>query len=144
MTLGTRRNLFRWLVGSLLGLAGHLTATPMASAQLSCIDWRFCGLCGCRCTCRGGSDASGSSGSSPGSAWWACCRDSSGRLWLVRYRDCCRPRQHNEPRCPDPPGPLPHGLCLPAKLPTATLVSDWPVCHVHPNADRGALLKARR
>jgi hypothetical protein len=102
MTLGTRRNLFRWLVGSLLGLAGHLTATPMASAQLSCSDWRFCGLCGCRCTCRGGSDASCPSGSSPGSAWWACCRDASGQLWLVRYRDCCRPRRHNEPRCPDP------------------------------------------
>jgi len=38
MTLGTRRNLFRWLVGSLFGLAEHLTATPMASAQLSCSD----------------------------------------------------------------------------------------------------------
>uniref|UniRef100_A0A7C2B2P0 Methylamine/Aralkylamine dehydrogenase light chain C-terminal domain-containing protein n=1 Tax=Thermomicrobium roseum TaxID=500 RepID=A0A7C2B2P0_THERO len=73
-----------------------------ANAQLTCSDWRFCGHCGCRCTCRGGGDSTCPSGSSPGGAWYVCCRDTQGRFWLVRYRDCCRPRQPGETSCPSP------------------------------------------
>ncbi|MBO9306159.1 methylamine dehydrogenase light chain [Thermomicrobium sp.] len=102
MTVRTRRTLVRTVTGTLLALASWWIRPSAAPGQLSCSDWRFCGLCGCRCTCRGGSDTACPSGSTPGRAWWSCCRDASGRLWLVQYRDCCRPLRTGESKCPNP------------------------------------------
>lgn len=102
MTLRTRRTLVRTVTGTLLALASWWIRPSAAPGQLSCSDWRFCGLCGCRCTCRGGSDTACPSGSTPGRTWWSCCRDASGRLWLVQYRDCCRPLRTGESKCPKP------------------------------------------
>jgi hypothetical protein len=56
MTVQTRRSLVRSVTGTLLALAAWLIRPSAAPGQLSCSDWRFCGLCGCRCACRGGSD----------------------------------------------------------------------------------------
>jgi hypothetical protein len=68
----------------------------------SCLDWLFCGHWGCRCTCRGGSDSTCPGGSTAGGAWYVYCRDTPGRYWLIRYRDCCRPLRPGERTCPSP------------------------------------------
>lgn len=95
---GTRRRLLQRLIGLLASGLAFLAAPPLAHGQASCSQWHRCGMCGCLCSCLGGSDTVCPAGTQAGGAWWACCT-ASGRQWLVRYLDCCGPRDRKPP-CP--------------------------------------------
>ncbi len=85
---GNRRSWLKRVTAALVSGIALATAAPPALGQASCNQWHRCGMCGCRCSCLGGSDSACPSGTQEGGAWWACCF-SSGRLWLVRSLDCC-------------------------------------------------------
>jgi methylamine dehydrogenase light chain len=94
----SRRAWLKGLVAALLTTWTLLRDEQDLAAQASCSQWHRRGMCGCLCSCLGGSDSACPSGTQEGGAWWACCF-SSGRLWLVRYLDCCGPRDRR-PACP--------------------------------------------
>jgi len=95
----TRRNWLKRVAAALVSGIALVTAAPSALGQASCSQWHRCGMCGCLCSCLGGSDSACPAGTQPGAqAWWACC-SSGGNLWLVRYLDCCGPRDRR-PACP--------------------------------------------
>jgi hypothetical protein len=87
----SRRAWLKGLVAALLTTWTLLRDEQDLAAQASCSQWHRCGMCGCLCSCLGGSDSACPAGTQPGArAWWACC-SSGGNLWLVRYLDCCAP-----------------------------------------------------
>jgi hypothetical protein len=100
MTVRTRRTLVRTVTGTVLALASWWIRPSAAPGQLSCSDWRFCGLCGCRCTCRGGSDTACPSGSTPGAPGGpavAMPAAASGSFSTATAVDHCAPASQNAP-----------------------------------------------
>jgi len=95
----TRRSWLRRLLAVLTASGTLLFEAPPASAQ-SCNDWIRCGMGGCLCSCRGGSDSRCPDGTVPGTeAWYACCYDRArNKVWYVRYTDCCA--NTPPPSCP--------------------------------------------
>jgi len=95
----TRRRWLRRFLGFLLGTASLFADPPSTNAQ-SCSDWFRCGMAGCLCSCRGGSDSRCPPGTVNGtSAWYACCYDRArNKVFFVRYTDCCSNTQ--PPACP--------------------------------------------
>jgi hypothetical protein len=75
----SRRAWLKGLVAALLTTWTLLQGEQDLAAQASCSQWHRCGMCGCLCSCLGGSDSACPSGTQEGGAWWACCF-SSGRL----------------------------------------------------------------
>uniref|UniRef100_A0A7C1XEU6 Methylamine/Aralkylamine dehydrogenase light chain C-terminal domain-containing protein n=1 Tax=Thermomicrobium roseum TaxID=500 RepID=A0A7C1XEU6_THERO len=94
----TRRSWVQRLAVVLLAIGATFSDHPPLSAQANCGQWHRCGMCGCLCSCLGGSDTACPPGTSPGGAWWVCCY-ASGRWWLIRYLDCCGPK-NSQPACP--------------------------------------------
>lgn len=88
---GSRRSWLKRLAGMVVSGVVFLIAEPTAHGQASCSQWHRCDMCGCLCSCLGGSDTACPSGTQEGGVWWACC-SSRGNVWLVRYLDCCGPR----------------------------------------------------
>ena len=89
-TASTRRSWLRRALSTLLTTGAFLLDAGTARAQ-SCRDWFRCGMYGCLCSCRGGSDQACPSGTfSSTRAWYLCCYDPArNRAFVVRSIDCC-------------------------------------------------------
>ena len=63
---GSRHSLLERLITALVSGVALLVAPPSVHGQASCSQWHRCGMCGCLCSCLGGSDSACPAGTQPG------------------------------------------------------------------------------